>query len=191
MFVNEGVPGKPEYLSLSEGQRQGSLEVMAGGINLKDGAVRVKISGEERTLSFSKDGLKPAVGSPLMPAPGGVVPRFVGGFNPAPSTPGGTMVPPPNFQVPQPNPQATGVPAAVQPAGTAIPAPLNMQTTPNRPMRAVPINTTQQQQSQPPPAPVVDPVVQAVQIEVNRAVNKAAVASGQLPPLPPTDLTGR
>ena len=60
MFVNQ-VPGKPpEYLSLSEGQLQGSIEVLPGGIDVKAGTVKVKISGEERTMSFEKDGLKMA-----------------------------------------------------------------------------------------------------------------------------------
>lgn len=63
MFVNQ-IPGKttPEYISLSEGQRQNGLEVLPGGIDLSKGTVRVKISGEERTLSFAKDGLS-AVGA--------------------------------------------------------------------------------------------------------------------------------
>lgn len=193
MFVNEGIPGKPEYLSLSEGQRQGSLEVLAGGINLKEGAVRVKISGEERTLSFDKDGLKPAVGPPVMTAPGVPVPRF--GLNPVPSTPGGTMVPPPNAApVTYNNPN---VPMAI-PATTvsgAIPAPGVTTTYPSRTPRSggtvvVPIGNAGNQTSPPVPGPV-DPVKQTVQMEVTRAVTKAAVASGQLPPLPPTDLTGR
>ena len=193
MFVNEGIPGKPEYLSLSEGQRQGSLEVLLGGINLTNGAVRVKISGEERTLSFDKDGLKPAVGPPVMTAPGVPNPRF--GLNPVPPTPGGTMVSPPN-SLPvtyksdlMANPM-TPAPGAIQAPGIG-PATIQFQDTPSRLMRTVPINTSQQNQTSPPAAPNVDPVVQTVQIEVNRAATKAAVASGQLPPLPPTDLTGR
>lgn len=191
MFVNEGIPGKPEYLSLSEGQRQGSLEVLLGGINLTNGAVRVKISGEERTLSFDKDGLKPAVGPPVMTAPGVPKPPF--GLNPVPSTSGSSMmVPPPGLPGQQFNRLPTGMPPsgipAASPASGIGPATIQFQDTPSRQMR---IDTTQQPQSQPPAAPNVDPVVQTVQIEVNRAATKAAVASGQLPPLPPTDLTGR
>lgn len=191
MFVNEGIPGKPEYLSLSEGQRQGSLEVLAGGINLTNGAVRVKISGEERTLSFEKDGLKPAVGPPVMTAPGVPIPRF--GLNPVPSTPGGTMVPPPNAVPVTYNNAPMAIPTPVAPG--AIPAPGVTTAYPSRTPRSggtvvVPIGNTGNQPSPPVPAPV-DPVKQTVQMEVNRAVTKAAVASGQLPPLPPTDLTGR
>lgn len=187
MFVNQ-VPGKPtpEYLSLSEGQRQGSIEVLPNGINLKGGTVRVKISGEERTLSFEKDGLKAPTGPPIMTAPG--VPMPMPGFNPVRPTPGGSMVPAPNTVTPQFNRPAP--PQSAPTAAPAIPAPIQFQNTPSRQMRTVPI-TTGQNQTSPPPAPNVDPVVQTVAIEVQRAVTKKQVDAGQLPPLPPTDLSGR
>lgn len=185
MFVNQ-VPGKPtpEYLSLSEGQRQGSLEILPGGINLKDGSVRVKVSGEERTMSFAKDGLKAAAGAPIMTAPG--VPVPMPGFNPVQPTPGGSMAP--QFNRPSP-----ATPQAVPAATPAIPAPGQLQITPTRQIRtgSVTVPIQQQNTTAPPTPPPVDPVVQTVAIEVNRAVTKDQVAAGQLPPLPPTDLTGR
>lgn len=190
MFVNQ-VPGKPtpEYLSLSEGQRQGAIEVLANGINLKAGSVRVKISGEERTLSFEKDGLKAAAGAPIMTAPG--VPRPMPGFNPVQPTPGGSMAP--GITAPQFNRPSPTTPQAVPAATPAIPAPGQLQITPTRQIRtgSVTVPIQQQNQTSPPPAPNVDPVVQTVAIEVNRAATKSQVDAGQLPPLPPTDLTGR
>lgn len=193
MFVNQ-VPGKPtpEYLSLSEGQRQGAIEVLANGINLKAGSVRVKISGEERTLSFEKDGLKAAAGASIMTAPG--VPVPMPGFNPVQPTPGGSMVPPPGMTAPQFNRPSPTTPQAVPTAAPpAIPAPGQLQITPTRQIRtgSVTVPIQQQNQTSPPPAPDVDPVVQTVAIEVQRAVTKKQVDAGQLPPLPPTDLTGR
>jgi len=189
MFVNQP-PGKPtpEYLSLSEGQRQGSLEVLPGGIDVKAGTVKVKISGEERTMSFAKDGLKGPAGPAIATAPGVTLPMVAPGFNPVPATPGGSMaapggIPSPQFNAPRPVPTAS--PAV-------MPTPIQMQGVPVRPVRgATTIPLTQQNATSPPPAPVVDPVVQTVAIEVQRAATKAQVDAGQLPPLPPTDLTGR
>ena len=189
MFVNQP-PGKPtpEYISLSEGQLQGSLEVLPNGINVKAGTVRVKISGEERTLSFEKDGLKAPSGPPVMTAPG--VPLPFGQPNPTPPTPGGSVAYPPNVPVP-PSGYGRPQPATAQPAGIqAIPAPQTSPGTPSRPVRTIPINTTGNQ-TEPPPAPKIDPVEQAVRMELDRAINRPKVSAGELPPLPPTDLTGR
>ena len=194
MFVNQ-LPGKPtpEYVSLSEGQLQGSIEVLPGGIDVKAGTVKVKISGEERTMSFEKDGLKMAAApQPIMTAPG--VPVPVPGINPVPAAPGGTMAAPPNVPVPQFN-RPTTVPAAqpaVQP--TPIPAPagaLQLQGTPTRPVRTISVPTTQQNATSPPPAPNVDPAEQALRMEIQRKLDERKVQVGELPPLPPTDLTGR
>ncbi|MEN9574801.1 MAG: hypothetical protein RL514_2656 [Verrucomicrobiota bacterium] len=196
MFVNQP-PGKPtpEYLSLSEGQVQGSLEVLPNGINVKAGTVRVKISGEERTLSFEKDGLKAPAGPPIMTAPGVPLPPF-GLPNPVPPTPGGSMVPTANTPA---TPYNFPVPGTAQPAGGAIPSPVPSGTSPARPLRGAGTGTgtvvlpiaNGGNQTSPPQAPPVDPVVQAVTMEVHRAATKKQVDAGQLPPLPPTDLTGR
>lgn len=70
MFVNQ-LPGKatPEYISLSEGQRHGGLEVLVGGLDFANGTVRVKIAGEEHTLSFAKNGITPASGPTAVTQP--------------------------------------------------------------------------------------------------------------------------
>lgn len=193
MFVNEGVPGKPEYISLPEGQGGGGILVLSNGINFAAGTVRVIIAGEERTLSFEKDGVKPAVGSPLMPAPGGAPARFTGGYNPPPATLGGTTISQPSA-VPV---NFNQIPSGVSPQGGAgaIPPPAITPNTARIPRfgqatEVVPFANAGNQTS-PPPAPPVDPVVQAVTMEVQRAATKKQVDAGQLPPLPPTDLSGR
>lgn len=197
MFVNEGVPGKPEYISLPEGQGGGGILVLSNGINFAAGTVRVIIAGEERTLSFEKDGVKPAVGSPLMPAPGGAPARFTGGYNPQPATLGGTTISQPSA-VPV---NFNQIPSGVSPQGGAgaIPPPAITPNTARIPRfgqatEVVPIVVpfaNAGNQTSPPPAPPVDPVVQAVTMEVQRAATKKQVDAGQLPPLPPTDLSGR
>ncbi len=190
MFVNQP-PGRPtpEYLSLSEGQRQGSLEVLPGGIDVKAGTVKVKISGEERTLSFAKDGLKGPAGPPITTAPGVPVPMPGFGRNPVPATPGGSMVmpggiPSPQFNSPRPMPAPTASPAA-------IPTPTQLQGVPVRPVRGTTttIPLTQQNAPPPPPAPNVDPVDQALRMELNDKLNQATHAG--LPPMPPTDFRGK
>ena len=174
MFVNQ-LPGKPqpEYITLSEGQRQGSLEVVPGGINLRRGEVKVKISGVESTMSFEKNGIKVAATGPApgAPMPGGM-PVPIPGMpqNPNPPKPGGAMTAPgmpgmnntPPAYVP-PVQLPVGAPATTDPnAGPGI----NV----NRPMRttgavSLPVN---QQASQPTPPDHgnVDPVRQTVAMEV-------------------------
>lgn len=187
MFVNQP-PGKPtpEYLSLSEGQRQGSLEVLIGGIDVKAGTVKVKISGEERTMSFEKDGLKGPAGPAIMTAPGVPQPMPVPGFNPTPATPGGSMVAPGGIPVPQNFQRPAPVPTA---SPAVMPVPAQMQRQIRTGTTTIPL--TQQNATSPPPAPNIDPVEQTVRMEIQRKLDEPKVISGQLPPLPPTDLTGR
>lgn len=187
MFVNQ-VPGKPvpEYISLSEGQRQGSLEILADGINLKEGSVRVKISGEERTMTFEKDGLKSA-GAPAMNAPG--APPF-NQLNPVQPAPGGNIAPPPNFQGGYQSPQGSfnrgSMPTTIQPAPAAAQGSFGV----GAPSTARPLRIDAAQvQSTPPPAPVIDRAEQALRMEINRTIDAPKVQRGELPPLPPTELS--
>ncbi len=190
MFVNQP-PGKPtpEYISLSEGQVGGGLEVLTNGINIKAGTVRVKISGEERTLSFEKDGLKAPSGPPVMTAPGGPLP--FGQPNPVPPTPGGTTALPFNNSGPinynrgMPSAFPSAVPVAL-PSG--IPAPGNTPVNLSRPVRGN-IPLTGGNMTEPPPAQIVDPAEQALRMEINRKLTEKAVMNRDLPPLPSTDLS--
>jgi len=62
-----GVTNKEESLILTEGQREGPVEVLA--IDEKAGSVRVNNSGTEMTLTFEKDGVKLASTPPPATAP--------------------------------------------------------------------------------------------------------------------------
>jgi hypothetical protein len=67
---------QPESKMLSEGERDGQIEVLA--INEIEGSVKIKIGDKESVLTFEKDGIKPPttpVSSPGAPgAPPGVPP---------------------------------------------------------------------------------------------------------------------
>lgn len=186
MFVNQ-MPGKPtpEYLSVSQGERQGAIEVLPDGIDIAAGTVRVKINGEERTMSFKEDGLKAPAGPPVPILPGFPVP---GGFNPKPPAPlGGVQVPAPQVPVvPTAQPIRSGVqPAPNAPAGFGgIPTPPSQQRIVRTPTGAAGQNATS-----PPPAPNVDPAEQALRMEITRKLTEVQVQRGELPPLPGTDLT--
>jgi hypothetical protein len=151
--------------------------------------VKVKISGEERTMSFEKDGLKGPAGPAIMTAPGVPQPMPVPGFNPTPATPGGSMVAPGGIPVPQNFQRPAPVPTA---SPAVMPTPVQLQGVPVRPVRGTTtIPLTQQNATSPPPAPNIDPVEQTVRMEIQRKLDEKRVISGDLPPLPPTDLTGR
>lgn len=187
MFVNTANPSKPEYISLPEGEKGGGITVLSNGINFAAGTVRVIIAGEERTLSFEKDGLKPAPGSPIMTAPGGVVPRF--GLNPVPSTPGGSVL-----QTPATAPITTSQTTFNQPVaatGGGIPGPVSVARVPRIPTTGnvtIPIGAAASQTS-PPTPPKVVPEEQALRMEIHQKVYEQT--PGAFPPLPATDLRTR
>ncbi|MEQ2010160.1 MAG: hypothetical protein ABMA26_25535 [Limisphaerales bacterium] len=188
MFVNMAVPSKPDYISLSEGQRQGSLEILADGINVKAGTVRVKISGEERTMSFDKDGLKSA-GAPAMTASG--APPF-NQLNPVPATPGGSIAPPQNFQGGYQGGPGTfnrGAAPAMQAAPVAVQGSFGVGVPSTARQVRIPIGDAAPVQSSPPPAPVVDRAEQVLRMEINRKLTEVQVQRGELPPLPTTELS--
>src|SRR6266850_3328059 len=63
-----GEPAKEESLILAEGQRDGGIEVL--GVDEVTKQVRVNNFGSEMTLTFEKDGVKPAAGPAVATAPG-------------------------------------------------------------------------------------------------------------------------
>jgi hypothetical protein len=89
-----GATNKEESLILTEGQREGHVEVLA--IDEKAGRVRVNNSGNEMTLTFEKDGIKQATPAPpTAPALPGALPGAApapGQMNPA--LPGSQVNPP-------------------------------------------------------------------------------------------------
>lgn len=88
-----GATNKEESLILTEGQREGAVEVLA--IDEKAGSVRVNNAGNEMTLTFEKDGVK----QPSSPLPA-AAPQLPGALPSAvpsatnPPLPGGQANPP-------------------------------------------------------------------------------------------------
>lgn len=150
-----------EYISLSEGQREGIIEVVK--IAEEEGEVKIINSGQQSTLSLKKDnmnpgpklgpGVTPVANMPPPALPGGVPgqppqqpsvvatynPKVVAGAPPATVTPGA---------MPQPGqPGQPGQPMAGQPLGTGTPVnyngnPPQMPTPPSTEgLRTIPTRT--------------------------------------------------
>lgn len=136
---------QPQYLSLSENQREGILEVLK--ISEEDGEVKVKNSGQEMTLSLKSNNMNPppklAPGVTAVPTvqPPPPVPNQPGAaavpstvYDPSKSTtvvPGYNKTPPPQPGVP---PQPTQ-PAANQATPAATAPPTGLRTIPTRTLR--------------------------------------------------------
>src|SRR6185369_4701692 len=98
-------PAKEESLMMTEGQRDGDIEVLE--IDEKSGTVRLRNYGTEMTLNLDKDGAKPQT-TPVAGLPA-TVPTLNGTIPPPPRTIP-TSMPPRTLRVP-PNPQGTENPA--------------------------------------------------------------------------------
>lgn len=147
-----------QYINLSEGQREGVLEVTK--IMKEDGEVRIRNTGVDMVLSFKNNGVKAATLAPgMMPAPpaplppggvptvytppatstvvaGGVDSKVVAGYTP----PGGMPQPgQPGNPLPTPNPST----------GTPSPPPLPTPATPSSGIRTIPTRTLRVSPSNP------------------------------------------
>lgn len=181
-------PGKPgegpkteQSYILSEGQREGDIEVLA--IDEKAGSVKVNNAGTVQTLTFEKDGAK----LPSTPAPAGAP----GAAAPIPGLPvNRPMVPgTPSFQLPSriprlpmPGGQASYTPGGVSPAvpfagATPVGASPVTTTTPG----FLPGNTTSTANPAPPPhTPQYTLEEQQIMIEAERQMG--GPTAGLLPP---------
>ena len=199
-MVNQPKGSLPEYLTMSEGEKQGSIEVLANGIDITNGIVKIKIAGVPKTLSFEKTGIsaKPVAGGLKLPSG-----RSTSAF-PRPTPLGGrgsTGIPAPsiprpptklNFQRPV---RTTPVPSAStgSSGGNAgsfqfnIPSP-NSGAGATRRIR-ISTDPASLRGNNVIEAPKVDAAEQTVLIEINRAITQDAVNNGDMPPLPPTDLS--
>lgn len=165
-------PGKDESYIFREGEQQGIIKVLA--INVKDGSVKIENAGEPMLLTFETHGAK-LQNTPAPAVAPGALPNPAGGI--APGSPAASLgIPPNNRFGGYPIPGAGGV----NPAGSSQPS------IPVRPLRAFPEpdTTIAQQQQQ-----LITPETQPILIELERERTKAAVAAGDLPPLPITELT--
>ena len=162
-------PGKDESYIFREGEQQGIIKVLA--INVKDGSVKIENAGEPMLLTFETHGSK-LPNTPAPAGPPGALPNPAGGT--APGHPAALGLPPNNRFGGYPIPGAGGV----NPAGSGQPS------IPVRPLRASPEPATTVAQQ-----PSMTPETQIVLMEIERERTKEAVAAGDLPPLPPTELT--
>ena len=175
-----GEPAKPEisYI-LSEGQRQGDVEVLE--INEKTGDVKISNAGTLVTLNIEKDGPK----LPSTPMPAGVPPGAPGGV-PSTGLPGAPHTT---------NPQAPGSGFTMPTRTLRLPQGNTGATAPNAQMGGVvnpmfnpsPMPTAiqqQQAQQQQQPAPSLEQ-----QILLMEAQRQANANNPKFPPLPPTALS--
>jgi len=201
MFVQTPPGEDPEFLSIEEGNRKSGVEVLAGGVNIEKGTVRVKVNGAERTLSFEDDGYEGGGA-----AKGGRAARPIPGRN-AQLTPRATPVKPSVGRIPPP-PSNRAQPS--KPATRSFPRPIrtgsNNRTTPLGSSRAIPaptasrtvrLNAGGQLTSVNPPKPkqtmnAVDQeiVMRATQLNAQQNPQMLEVAPGKFiklvqPPLPP------
>lgn len=167
-----GQPAKDESFVLSEGERQGEIEVLA--IDENAGTIKFKNHGIEETLNMKDDADKPVLGAapPPVTAPPGAVPRPVpgvpqpaGAVNPVMPTPGSVTT---IGGVPGSIPQRTI--RGASPVTGAAAAGFNS-----------PVGAKEQS-----PSVVLTPDEQVLIMEVQRERNKN---NPNYPPLPPTPLT--
>jgi hypothetical protein len=179
-------PGEPpkseQFYMLTEGQRDGEMEVIE--IDEKAGAVKVKYAGTIVPLDFVNNGAKLVNPPPVVPGPGGI-PSPTG----VPGALGVKPLPTRTLRLPTPGIPTPGSPAApsFQPSGSeqfnqgaaggSVPMPIYGAGIPN-------------------PQPTATPAVNQLPLEqqyliteAERERTKQQVASGLLPPLPPTPFT--
>lgn len=173
------------FYMLSEGEKQGDIEVLK--IDERAGSVKLINAGQELTLTFDKDGAKlPATQAPLG-APGmpGALPGVPppAGFAPPVKTAGAATPGFPAFPTRQvrtgnegtaPGANFGGVNPAYNSGGVSMPSFAS----------ATPLQTQ--------PAlheTGMTPEEQAILMETSRLQTQNQVASGKLPPIPPTPLT--
>lgn len=128
-------------------------------INDKSGTVTIKNAGTPMTLDFETHGNK--------------IPGAMAMVAPPPGAPGLPNV--------RPLPGGAATPMTSVPPNTQAQPSASMQGIPSRPMRT----TMQNQQSQ--PQATYESAV--VNMEIQRALHTDKISSGEMPPLPPTDLT--
>jgi hypothetical protein len=164
-------PAREVPLILKEGgPEEEGVQVLE--INIAAGTVRVRNQGVDQLLDMEKNAPK---GPPSAPAPGGAAPGLRG---PSP--------------IPVPLPHASPAPSSAPPGFSAAPSrQVRTGSAGNNAggaglQGAGPSGLSNQAQDGPPPLTLEE---QTIMIEVERVRTQAQVDAGDLPPLPPTDLT--
>lgn len=170
----------PIYVSLSPGERNSAAGM--GGLELvqlidAEGSAKIRYNDEERIVSIEKAsktsgpaGPGSMPGQPMIPTFGGAA------FTPTPQAPAASVL-------------ANPVGGQFQPGGSAVPPPSlpvnTLQGIPSRTMRSGAV-------ANPTPDSSAKPLTyeqSVVHMEVLRAMTQKQVNNGELPPLPPTQLT--
>jgi len=129
VFLSVNMPPKPpeqgkvQSFMLSEGQRDGDIEVLE--IDEKNGIVKVNEFGSVTNLTWEKNGAKMAGGQPA-PSPGGVPPPPANPFTPTGAAGFNKAIPNRTLRLPgMPQPGGTGSApgASADPAASGAPAP--------------------------------------------------------------------
>lgn len=169
-LLKQGVPpGQEPVLMLAEGERDQDVEVVS--IDEENNTVKIRNQGVVMDITFEKE--RPGLGGGG-PAPAAVpaAPQLRPGF-------GGT--PTPQLGPPPQAPTAVPVPAPAQPAGQPA------QSQPQPAMSMVPAATPQRDvRTAERPLTYEE---QVILIELERERTKPLVQAGEMPPLPPTELT--
>lgn len=196
MIPDAKAPGGAEFVALSEGEREGVLEVLEGGIDEKQGKVRVRNAGVVSVLDFEKHGNKAAGPGPMLAGtanrPG------------IPAVPSGPAIP---NAAPGSNPQMLQVPGmggrpAIPPPPTAMANPVSIAPTvsPNAPITLQPVGAQNPSSSRVPTRMMRNNTYVApghgqtaeqsiINMELQRMINKGNIDAGAMPPLPPTPLS--
>jgi len=161
--LKPGEQPKERALIMDEGERRGTVTVME--INPKARTVKFDNAGREETLELTNAPTKFA--GPIAGVPPGAIPT------PVMTQPGASLASPPAASFP-------GFAAG--------------RTTPNIPARSVPARPMRTVSVSAPPVAAPNPPrltaeEQTILMEVERERTKEAVARGDLPPLPPTEIT--
>jgi hypothetical protein len=171
-------PAKEQSFILSPGEREGQIEVVE--IDDKLGSIKFNNYGTVQTLSLEKDGAKlPNTPPSAVPVPGAV------GFVPPPVALPGTS-PNPAFGSPNGGGLKTIPTRSLRlPQNGSTGAPYTGASMPSYGI-AQPMATGQQTSHQ---QPQMSREEQLILMEVERERTRPHVQTGDLPPLPPTELT--
>ena len=179
-------PAKEQTYMLTEGQRDGDIEVLE--IDEKANTVKVRNYGVEQTLNFDKDGVKLSStipGGAPVPGPGGIpAPASANPF----AAPGGFNKAIPTRSLRLPVPGATGTPGAMAAPGTT-------GASAEAGGVALPGFGSASAQAQPagsglttiggfPTSTGLSPEENVILYEANRLKNAEAVKAGRLPRMP-------
>lgn len=170
MPARPGEPAKEKSFMCSEGEREGEIEILE--INELAGTVKVMNNGKPQSLSLEKDGMKPTGGPSAIPGSSPGVPGIPG----IPGAPAVTL--------------NTGIPASAGSTVTTFGGGGGAASVP-RPLRTAPTTAAGYNAATSASARTLSQEEQIVMMEINRKLTEDKVKRGDLPPLPPTPLTGQ